>query len=205
MSKPKKQKAPQSEKSQLRLASQMNNIGSGIQGRHMGSVISNRNYDEFSKRKAEQSASNANAIRSQSKKNKLKNRTNIGKSLVGGDIGISTIASKAGVSKSQRLARSAADAYKSGANTLKTGSYAMAIDNERQRQDVLEHNQRSQAMLDLASAGTAYGLDKKFDADKKAEEDKKNLVGMADNPNSYNYNQSQGAFSGLENPFDLPA
>ena len=133
MSKPKKQKTPHSEKLQLKTASAMMGTGSNIMSSHMDRAIAWNNYDKTSRLASEQSASNAEALEKQSKQNKLKNRTNIGKSLVGGDIGIGTIASKSGVSKSQRLAKSAANAFKSGANTLKTGNAVMAIDNENER------------------------------------------------------------------------
>lgn len=171
MSGPRPEKAPQSEKSRAALAGRMVDSGIGIQDRNMAEGVRANRYKARGRSSARANASNAIAMKQNALSGRQSNRTKVAAktitNIVGSSVDMATIRNKTGVSNTERLARGASHAVQYGADTLRTMGLSSQVSNTQQRLSVRNSNLRRQALLDGVAAGTAYGLEKKFDRDKK--------------------------------------
>lgn len=203
MSKPKKQKAPKSEKDKVALASAMSKAGIAIQADHSRANAQDNRYDGRGKAAAQASANNAMAMRKASNEQRRRSgRVNVAaKHIADGEVSMSTIESRAGVTNLARKARGASDAARGGRNALSTMNAVSSIDGNKQRRRALASNQRGQAIMDGVAGAVSYGLEKKWENEDARKEkadylDKNNLMDQSTMYDDVvNYDSDEGVYS----------
>ena len=172
-----KQKTPQSEKDQALLAKRMTDVGMGLQGKYVEGQMAANRYDPRGRNAARNSADLAKSITAAAKrsggKNRVKQARDTGVVGVGGDIALMRERNSNGVKVVQNVSRGAWGAAKAGANALSTIGISARIDNMKERTRFSEAIDKRNAIFDAAGAAAVYGLEKKWEADKKAEEEAK--------------------------------
>lgn len=172
-----KQKTPQSEKDRALLAKRMTDVGMGLQGKYVDGQMAANRYDPRGRNAARNSADLAKSITAAAKraggKNRVKQARDTGGVGVIGDIALMRERNTNGIKAVQSRSRGAWDATRAGANALTTMGMVARVDNMKEQARFSEAIDRRNALFDVASLSAVYGLEKKWEADKKREEEAK--------------------------------